>query len=216
MLHNGDKYGSFPGVMLDGYKLTGWFTSADGGKQVSESTKFTSKKDITLYAHWEYDAYKYWSGQMANVSISDDSKIDCYVETSDNVTSNKNSLLSAAQVGNVAGSKDKNVDDAWILEKAPAYIIKIVDDSKKPDEVKTDMIDRLKAAKDNIIAENPETDPESLPEFTKEQILVFPESAVNGSDNEKLYYTIELNGLIYGTFSQDEIDKVKEELKIKS
>jgi len=216
VLHNGDKYGSFPGVMLDGYKLKGWYTSADGGKQVSESTKFTAKKDITLYAQWEYDPYKYWSGQMASVSISDDSKFDCYVETDDNVTSSKNSLLNSAQLGNVAGSKDKNVDDAWILDKDPAYIIKIVDGGKDTEKVANNLLNRFKDARDNILAENPDIDPGSIPEITEDKIIVLPDSALNGSDNEKLYYTIYLNGKIYNTFTKEEIDKVKEELKIES
>ena len=40
-----------PVTIKEGYTFLGWFTKAEGGKQVKDGYKLT--KDLTLYAHWE-------------------------------------------------------------------------------------------------------------------------------------------------------------------
>ena len=40
-----------PVTTKEGYTFLGWFTKAEGGKQVKDGYKLT--KDLTLYAHWE-------------------------------------------------------------------------------------------------------------------------------------------------------------------
>lgn len=45
---------NLPTPWLDGYDFVGWFTAADGGVEVSESTVVTD--DMTVYAHWEAPA----------------------------------------------------------------------------------------------------------------------------------------------------------------
>ena len=48
----GQPYGELPVPVLDGYGFIGWYTSADGGELVTESTIVTATDTHTLYAHW--------------------------------------------------------------------------------------------------------------------------------------------------------------------
>ena len=45
-------------VDRDGYEFVGWFTAKSGGTKVLASTKVTTAKDHTLYAHWTVNSYK--------------------------------------------------------------------------------------------------------------------------------------------------------------
>lgn len=53
------KYGSLPTPTRDGYTFAGWYTSANGGNQVTASTTVTQTRDHTLYAHWTSAADPY-------------------------------------------------------------------------------------------------------------------------------------------------------------
>jgi uncharacterized repeat protein (TIGR02543 family) len=46
-------YGNLPTPTRAGYTFLGWFTSAEGGEQVTASTVMTDEGDVTLYAQWE-------------------------------------------------------------------------------------------------------------------------------------------------------------------
>ncbi len=79
------KLGYLPVPTRSGYTFEGWYTSADGGNRVKKGDKFTSNKDITLYAHWDEDPYTYWEGYLGDlvkaadeavVSISDAGKTE--------------------------------------------------------------------------------------------------------------------------------------------
>ena len=48
---SGAVIGALPTPTRDGYTFLGWFTAANGGEQVTESTVVTG--NMTLYAHWE-------------------------------------------------------------------------------------------------------------------------------------------------------------------
>ncbi len=48
-------YGEMPEPSRLGYTFNGWWTAADGGSQVTESTKFAATEDVRLYAHWMYN-----------------------------------------------------------------------------------------------------------------------------------------------------------------
>ena len=53
----GYKVGTLPIPTRSGYDFLGWFTEANGGTQVNETTIIT--EDITFYAHWKkYDAVR--------------------------------------------------------------------------------------------------------------------------------------------------------------
>ena len=198
-VRKGDAYGSFPGAAYDGYELIGWFTEPEGGTQVSEEDIFDSDSDMTLYAHWEYNAYKYWDTQLSYVNISDSDKADCYIEIGDHETTGKSALLNMAKANNVAGSKDKTVTDDKIISWAPDYIIIVVNSMDNASTAKSEMQDRLKDEEGNVLL-----DPE---------IIVVPKAAVNGSDSEKLYYGISLcNRLYSGVFSESEVSQARSEL----
>ena len=62
----------------DGYEFAGWFTLANGGKQITADTIVSDAKDHTLYAHWtretisvtlDYAGGKYNNTDNATVSI---------------------------------------------------------------------------------------------------------------------------------------------------
>lgn len=46
-------YGELPVPTNPGYRLTGWYTAKEGGKQRFDTDIFKLTKDETLYAHWE-------------------------------------------------------------------------------------------------------------------------------------------------------------------
>ena len=48
----GDSFGELPTPTRDYYNFIGWFTEAEDGEQVFESTTPTTASDITVYAHW--------------------------------------------------------------------------------------------------------------------------------------------------------------------
>lgn len=54
----GETYGSFPTAARTGYTFIGWFTSADGGRQIISTTKVETESNHTLYAHWSANEYR--------------------------------------------------------------------------------------------------------------------------------------------------------------
>ena len=48
----GGKYGTLPTPKWAGHAFVGWFTEAEGGKQLSASGKVTTKPERTVYAQW--------------------------------------------------------------------------------------------------------------------------------------------------------------------
>lgn len=51
------SYGELPIPTKDGYTFKGWFTSANGGTQVTSSTTVTTDSDHKLYAQWDANKY---------------------------------------------------------------------------------------------------------------------------------------------------------------
>ncbi len=56
----GDSYGSLPTPQRDYHNFVGWYTAAEGGTRVSESTTPSSASDVTIYAHWELKPVSSW------------------------------------------------------------------------------------------------------------------------------------------------------------
>ena len=48
----GQAYGELPVPTRSGYTFEGWYTSASGGTEVTETTTVTQTSNHTLYAHW--------------------------------------------------------------------------------------------------------------------------------------------------------------------
>ena len=53
-----ETYGELPVPTRTGYKFTGWYTAADGGEQVTDSTQVNLSGNQTLYAHWTKEEVK--------------------------------------------------------------------------------------------------------------------------------------------------------------
>ncbi len=53
VLFNGKPYGELPIADMDGFHFLGWFTDAEGGKEVTSADVLPEAKNQTLYAHWE-------------------------------------------------------------------------------------------------------------------------------------------------------------------
>lgn len=49
---HGSTYGTLPAPTRDGYTFLGWFTQAEGGTQITTSTK-VSDFNMRVYAHWD-------------------------------------------------------------------------------------------------------------------------------------------------------------------
>ena len=50
-------YGILPAPTLNGYTFAGWYTAATNGTKVSDTTKYTTAGNSTLYAHWNLNTY---------------------------------------------------------------------------------------------------------------------------------------------------------------
>ena len=53
----GSTYGTLPTPVRMGYTFAGWYTTADGGTQVTETTAVSITSAQTLYAHWTAKTY---------------------------------------------------------------------------------------------------------------------------------------------------------------
>ena len=68
----GSHYSWIPSASRAGYELEGWFTSRDGGEQVTRETICTNADEHTLYAHWRAAEYTVWFyGNGGSVSESE-------------------------------------------------------------------------------------------------------------------------------------------------
>ena len=72
-------YGTLPAPTLNGYSFAGWYTAATNGTKVSDTTKYTTAGNSTLYAYWipntytvEYNGNGSTSGSMTDSSCSYD------------------------------------------------------------------------------------------------------------------------------------------------
>ena len=49
----GEAYGALPEPVRSGYAFLGWFTEAEGGTEITESSTVQTAADQTLFAHWD-------------------------------------------------------------------------------------------------------------------------------------------------------------------
>ena len=65
------QVGGLPTPSRDGYTFDGWYTAAESGTKVTNTTTYTGSSDITLYAHWTSNhihdfTYSVGTGDEAN------------------------------------------------------------------------------------------------------------------------------------------------------
>ncbi len=64
----GRTYGTLPTPKRSGYGFLGWFTRKSGGTKITSSTKVTTTKKRTLYAHWGKKLTVYFNANNGSVS----------------------------------------------------------------------------------------------------------------------------------------------------
>lgn len=75
------SYGDLPTATRDYYFFNGWFTAANGGSQITNSTKVTITSTQTLYAHWSpYPLTVTFNTNLSGATCSTATKT-CYVDT---------------------------------------------------------------------------------------------------------------------------------------
>ncbi len=195
----GDEYGELPTPLREGYDFEGWFTSASNGRRVYSTSVFLETHDQTLYAHWQYNPYKYWSFVLSNdvqQMYSCQSK-SVYVEFADHQTRTSCALLDATNSYNIAVNRGDNttVTDEWVEGKNPDVIVKFVSNISNASSYYGAMTSR----------------------FPGRQVLIVPENAIYGSDNQKLFYTLSFGQLLYSDwFSNFDADTAASELGVSS
>lgn len=176
-IYAGDTYGTLPIPTRRGYDFTGWFT--EDGTQILAETVFTGSGNLTLYAHWDYNPYAYWSFVLQNTTeqVYACQQASVYLEfDADNITTAWCPLISATGSRNVAANVgDGNVTDDWVLANNPDVIVKCVSDMSIADAYYSAMAAR----------------------FPGYRILVVPSSAVYGSASQILYYELYFGKLLY-------------------
>lgn len=190
-------YGSLPTPINDGYEFNGWYTAKNGGNNIKDDSIFKGKKDQTLYAHWQYDPYTYWSYKLNNIieKMYACQIVDCYIEFEDHVTASSCELLSGCNAGNAARNRgsDTTVTDEWVESRNPDIIIKCKGTSSNAASLKTAMARR----------------------FPDRRILVVPSAAVSGNKNEQLFYKLALGKSIYPKWYEEaDLDKAAKELEV--
>ena len=194
----GDAFGAMPTPLREGFAFLGWFTAPEDGEPVAEESVFPGDGDLTLYAHWEYDPYEFWSFTLQNrtqqVYLCQQTSI--YFETAeDGVTRQNVGLISAAGSLNIAESRDDpNVTDDWVAAKRPRLILKCLDGASDAGTVRQ-----------AVAARFPGT----------EVALVSP--AALGNDACGLYARLALAKHLYGDWYDDvDLGVVAEELGVTS
>ena len=182
----GEVYGTLPVPMRQGYDFEGWFTDPAGGEQIFEESVFANETDQVLFAHWFYDAYKYWTFALKNTTerMYSCQEVSVYIEfDTDNVTASRCALLTDCRAGNAAANRgeDTTVTDEWVGEKNPGVIVKCISDISRAGEVLNALSGR----------------------FPDRRILIVPMAAVTGSDRERLYYTLYLGKVLYPDWYED-------------
>lgn len=193
----GDEYGELPTPLREGYDFEGWFTSASAGQQIFSTSIFLGSKDQTLYAHWQYNPYKYWSFVLANdvqQMYSCQAK-SVYIEFDEHETTTWCSLIDATRSENIAANRGDGttVTDEWVNEKNPDVVVKVANNMGNAGSYYSEMTSR----------------------FPGRQALIVPSEAIYGSDTQKLFYALSFGKLLYGDwFSNFDADTAASELGV--
>jgi uncharacterized repeat protein (TIGR02543 family) len=182
-LSDGDVYGALPTPLREGYTFDGWFTDPTAGEEVTADTVFSGSADQTLYAHWTYEPYAYWSFTLRNrtqqVYLCQQASV--YFETEqDHVTVRDCPLVTGTGSLNIAENReDTETTDDWVLAKAPQVVVKCAASTGEAAAVKQ----RLAAR------------------FPEQRLVVVSAEALSGSG--LLYAQLALAKQLYGDWYTD-------------
>lgn len=199
VLKNGETYGTLPEPLREGYKFLGWYTKPEKGTCVKSTTKFAEDKDLTLYAHWEYDPLLYWRHVLDSrvQQIPQCRRVVVYLERNAGYKTYIDCpfLTDAGAINPAEGLEHYKVTDEWIKSVQPYIIVKLTKETDMALVSKTGMLRR----------------------FPDAEIYVFSTSAVSGSEKYQLYCRLYLAKLLYPEYFEDvDLDTVKSELKVKA
>ncbi len=166
----GGTYGKLPSAKREKYTFTGWFTDPAAGSQITKGTNFTANADQTLYAHWEYDPYKWWNDEFKKAAneLDDASVTDCIVDDDNDKAEDF-----------LTDCKARTADE----ETTPTTIIKFIknyDEDKAAQEVEA------------LREKYSETPPDA-------RIIVVTNNAIYGSKEEKLLYKMIMFDVLHGS-----------------
>lgn len=126
----GECYGTLPTPLREGYDFSGWWTEAQGGEQIDADSVFLQETDQTLYAHWSYNAFAYWSFLLQNGNQRRYlcQTLSLYVELEEpGHTMLYCDLIADTESYNIAENRsDPYVTDDWVLAKNPDAVLKLV------------------------------------------------------------------------------------------
>ena len=129
-ISDGDAFGALPVPLREGYDFLGWFTAPEGGALITAESVFAGEEDLTLYAHWEYDPFAFWTFTLQNKTqqIYMCQQTSFYFESlEENVTAQYCGLISDTGSLNIAANRTESaVTDDWVLAKKPQAVIKCV------------------------------------------------------------------------------------------
>ena len=196
-LEQNQTYGVLPEPIREGYDFKGWYTEPEKGTRVKSTTKFTAGEDVTLYAHWEYNAYDYWSYVLQNrvEQIPQCRRVVVYLErNASRKTYIKCPFLDdAGAINPSAALEEIRVTDEWIESVEPWIIVKLSLNMSEAMLYKMAMLKR----------------------FPNAEIYIFPTAAVSGKPESQLYYRLQLAKILYPEFFEDvDLATVKKELNI--
>lgn len=199
------NYDDMPTAKRDKYKFSGWFTEAEGGKQVKSGDKFSGESDLTLYAHWEEDLYNWYNNEFSIAANDITEKVDVKIDGVE--TTGKKKIVEACK-GNVTKDVSDNV-----------VILGFLDDyseGKAADEA-----DRIynelnsAAGEGGTEGEGSEEGGTAEPVATVNPTIIIMSSRVlEGSDEEKLVYKIALLDALHGGGSGMDYEAIANELEV--
>ena len=196
-LSYGQTFGEeFPKVYnTRGYTFLGWFDSKSGGRQIKNTDRFTYQKDLTLYAHWSYDASVYWRNYLISANLYPCTIQKIYIEfEADNKTASSSEIITLTRSENAAdNSPTLSPTDAQIKALGCDIIVKVVGDFENAPTYYNKMKSR----------------------FSYKPVYVLPSNAEFGTKDEKTYYCLLLSEIIYEKgFPNFDREKCSKELGI--
>lgn len=196
-LSDGDVFGAMPLPLREGYEFQGWFTAPEEGEPVDGDSRFSGTDDLTLYAHWVYNPYEFWSFTLRNrtqqIYLCQQASIYLELEQ-DHITRQNSSLVSATGSLNIAENRaeDATTDD-WVLGKKPRVVVKCVSSMENAPSVQRTVEAR----------------------FPEQEVLVVSSGALEGAGADALYAKLALAKYLYGDWYTDvDLNLVAEELGV--
>lgn len=176
-VQEGGTYGKLPSAKRQKYTFKGWFTDPSKGSQITKTTKFTANKNQTLYAHWEYDAYKWWKNEYDKSANTIDSESQSLYLLDDETAGDPDKADSFLKNCRLSKTDD---------ESEAAYIIKFIKDYSE--ETAAEEAEALVRKHSN----------EEEGTVTDARIVIVSREALYGEKEEKLLYMMTMLQNIYG------------------